>query len=65
MQLLLLYESTTGHKNYLYLTGIQLITSCAKFVPLIFYHLPSNALDIYKLKKVKNRETIKLERSMD
>jgi hypothetical protein len=36
VQLLLLYESTAGHKNYLYLTGIQLITSGAKFVPLIF-----------------------------
>jgi hypothetical protein len=36
-----------------HLTGIQLSTPGAKFVPLIFYHLHSIALDIYKLKKVK------------
>jgi hypothetical protein len=47
------------------LTGIQLSTSGAKFVPLIFYHLHSNTQDIYYLNKVKNHETIELERSMD
>ena len=31
----------------------------------IFYLLHCSALDIYKLKKVKNHETIELERSME
>jgi hypothetical protein len=35
------------------LTGIQLSSSGATIVPLIFYHLHSIALDIYELKKLK------------
>jgi hypothetical protein len=34
-------------------------------VPLIFYYLHSNALDIYQVQKVKKYETIELERSID
>ena len=41
-----------------HLTGIQLSTSGAKFVPLIFYHVHSIALYIYLLQKVKNHKTI-------
>jgi hypothetical protein len=48
----------SGIKDSKALTGIQLSTSGAKFVPLIFYHLHSITQDILKLQKVKNYETI-------
>jgi hypothetical protein len=45
----LVFAATVG------LTGIQLSSSGAKIVPLIFYHLHSIALDIYELKKLKSQ----------
>jgi hypothetical protein len=47
------------------LTAFQLLGSGAKLVPLYFYFLHSIALDIHQLKKVENRETIELKRSME
>jgi hypothetical protein len=47
------------------LTGIQVLGSGAKLVPLYFYFLHSSALDIYLVEKVKNHKTIELKRSME